>query len=457
MKLIYCSRRKLKVILLVITLTTLQTSAQICSDPANTIYGLSNTGNIHPVTVATGAVGPQINPAYATAPNGPNGIGYNNINQRFYFFKSSPGAPVQEFVSFDPALNLVTPLANCPSIYSVYVGCVTPNGTGYYCWDSRANFYYYNILANTWTFITNTMVDNLGNDVDAIIRMHGSGDIAIDGWGNMLMVPSSNARYALYEMAAPLPTSPVASITVQELKPLTNPPGKFVGITLNSTGQILLSTAAPNNRLYRLENNMSLTFVANLAGDMADLTSCNFPVNILPITFKGFTASLKNSKVSLDWQVSKDEPVHGYTIERSSNSTTWEKIGEMNAVASNLTTSFSFIDYVPANGKNFYRIIINKQDGQQNYSAIKRIDILENVPFAIGPNPVQSVLQIQNNGQTIRISSVEIFDQAGRKVRQSTLSIGLNTINMADLGKGVYNVNVSQADGSRTMYKILKL
>ena len=93
---------------------------------------------------------------------------------------------------------------------------------------------------------------------------------------------------------------------------------------------------------------------------MADLTSCNFPTSILPITFKSFSASLKNNKVSLDWQVSKDEPVLGYTIERSSNSTTWEKIGEVNAVACNLTTSFSFMDYVPASGKNFYRIIINK-------------------------------------------------------------------------------------------------
>ena len=459
MKLIFTIiRTKLFVVVLVLQLISFQAFTQICSNSANEIWGLSNAGDLYPITIATGVVGPKLNPAFpGNAPSSPNGLGYNNINQRFYFFKRAPGAGAQEFVSYDPSLTLTTILSSCPTTYIVYVGCVTPDGLSYYCWDSRGTLFYYNIPANTWTQITSSFVDNLGNDVDAIIRTHGSGDITIDGYGNMLMVPSSNSKYALYEMAAPLPKTPVASVTVRELVPLTNPPGKFVGITLTSTGQILLATANPQNRLYRLENNLSLTFVSTLSLDMADLTSCNFPTSILPITFKGFTASLKNNKVSLDWQVSKDEPVLGYTVERSNNSTTWEKIGELNANTGYEYKSFSFLDHVPASGKNFYRIVIKKQDGQVTYSAIKRIDILEKVPFAIGPNPVQNVLQIQNNGQTNRISSVEIFDQAGRKVKQSFLSLGLNSINMADLGRGVYSVNVSQADGNRTSYKILKL
>lgn len=459
MKLIFSIiRSKLFLVIFVTQLISSQAFTQICANSANVIWGLSNAGDLYPITTATGVVGPKLNPPFpGYAPSNPNGVGYNNINQRFYFFKRAPGAGAQEFVSYDPALNLTTVLSNCPTTYIVYVGCVTQDGLSYYCWDSRGTFYYYNIPANTWTLITSSFVDNYGNDVDAIIRTHGSGDLTVDGYGNMLMVPSSNSKYAVYQMAAPLPKTAVASVTLRELVPLQNPPGKFVGITLNSTGQIILATSSPKNELYRLENNLSLTYLSTMTLDMADLTSCNFPVNILPITFKGFTASLKNDKVSLNWQVSKDEPVLGYTIERTNNSTTWEKIGEVKAVAGNTTTTFSFTDYVPASGKNLYRIIINKQDGQQNYSAIKRIDILEKVPFAIGPNPVQNVLQIQNNGQTSRISSIEIFDQSGRKVRQVLLSVGLNSINMMDLGRGVYTVNVLQTDGNRTSHKILKL
>ena len=45
----------------------------------------------------------------------------------------------------------------------------------------------------------------------------------------------------------------------------------------------------------------------------------------------------------------------------------------------------------------------------------------------------------------------------GARLSNHLISLGLNSINMADLGRGVYNVNVSQADGNRTTYKILKL
>ena len=208
---------------------------------------MSNVGDIHPITLATGIVGPRINPTYPGAPPvNPNGVGYNNINQRFYYFKKAPGSGGgQEFVSYDPSLNLVTILNTCPTTNIVYVGCVTPDGLSYYCWDSRGNFYYYNIMLNTWTFITDSFVDQSGNDVDAIIRTHGSGDITVDGYGNLLMVPSSNSSYALYEMPAPLPKTARASVTVTELVPLTNPPGKFVGITLTSTGQVLMANRKP--------------------------------------------------------------------------------------------------------------------------------------------------------------------------------------------------------------------
>jgi len=459
MKLIFTPSKSLQVFVFVILLCFQQASAQVCANSDNIIYGLSNAGNLYPVDINTGVVGGQINPPYVgNGPVNPNGIGYNPLNHRFYYFKSVAGPTKQEFVYFDPGLNTIVQLAPCPSSNIIYVGCVTPDGTGYYCWDVKGDFYYYNIMANTWTFITSTIVDNNGADVSKFIKQNSSGDITFDGWGNLMMIPSSNSKYAIYKMSAPLPKTAVASITVTELKAPANPPTiRFVGITLNSTGQFILATASPDNKLYKLQNNMSLTFIATLTMDMADLTSCNFPANVLKTGFQSFSASLKNNMVSLDWAVSFDEPVISYSIERSNNSTTWKKIGEIKVNAGDQNKSFSFNDFVPASGQNLYRIIINKQDGFVKYSAIKRVDILEKASFAVGPNPVQNILQIQNNSQTNKASSVEIFDQAGRKVKHALLSIGLNSITMSELGKGVYTVNVSQADGARTSYKIVKL
>src|SRR6476620_3396368 len=276
---------------------------QICSNPTNIIYGLDVSGNIIPITVSTGVLGAKINAAYGgNASVNPNGIGYNSVTGKFYFFKRPPSSAPQEFVSYDPGLATTTVLASCPSANIIYVGCTTADGTGYYCWDSQGELYYYKIATNSWTLITTSIKDQYGKDVDSILRKHGSGDAAIDGSGNMIMLRSSNARFAVYRMKRPLPTTAVASITVTEVLPPTNPPGKFVGIALNSTGQIFMNTANPDNRLFRLENNLTLTFISNLTGEIEDLTSCNFPLGALAQDIQSFSVSPKGNAVILNWQ-----------------------------------------------------------------------------------------------------------------------------------------------------------
>src|SRR5580693_1453624 len=138
--------------------------AQICLDPVNTVYGMTNAGVIYPINVNTGSVGAAINPAYTgNAASSSNAIGYNSSNGNFYYFKRNYGASPQEFVSFSPATNTYTILASSPVTGNVNSGCVTTDGSGYYCIDQNANLAYYNIAANTWTIITSSFVDNLGN------------------------------------------------------------------------------------------------------------------------------------------------------------------------------------------------------------------------------------------------------------------------------------------------------
>src|SRR5690349_16378283 len=75
--------------------------AQTCANPADVIYGLSNTGFIYPLPISSGAMGGAINPAYTgNAPVQSNGLGYSQLNGKFYYFKRPPGSAPQEFVSF---------------------------------------------------------------------------------------------------------------------------------------------------------------------------------------------------------------------------------------------------------------------------------------------------------------------------------------------------------------------
>ena len=423
--------------------------AQVCTNPVNVIYGIDNAGNILPITVATGVVGAPINPAYGTAAVNPNGVGYNSVNGKFYFFKRPPSHPAQEFVSVDPATGIVAVLANCPTTYAVYVGCLTPDGTGYYCWDSQARLYYYRILTNTWTLITTDIRDQYGKDVDSILRAHGSGDAAISGSGHLIMLPSSNTRYGVFRANAPLPTSPVASLIVRELLPMTVPPAKFVGISFNSTGQIFLSTATGDKRLFRLENNMTLTYVSTLTTSMEDLTSCNYPFGVLPVRLDNFSVKLKNAGVLLNWEATQSTEIPGYTIEHSTDGNHWEKIGYVNKM--DLQT-FSFFHNNPSSGKNHYRLSMETITGLQKFSEPKTISVAYNAAVAIWPNPTPGNIWIRTDG----ISKATLFDQTGRIMKEFYTAAGSTNVDLHALPSGTYFVRISAGNNYTFNFRIVK-
>src|ERR1700722_5874557 len=274
------------------TICSAKVNAQMCTDPINVVYGMSNAGFIYPINVNTGVVGAALNPAYTgNAPSSANAIGYNTVNGKFYYFKRNYPATPQEFVSFDPTTNTYTVLAASPVTANVNSGCVNFNGTGYYCIDQNGNLCYYNIATNAWTLITSSYVDGLGNSYTSNITTYSSGDIAIDGLGDLWIVCSGNSKYGVYELQAPLPTTATSSVTLKQIIGITGTPGggtNFAGIAFSSTGQIYMSMSSGNNKLYRLDNASTLTYLSTFTVDGvgADMTSCSFPFNMFAVTWQ---------------------------------------------------------------------------------------------------------------------------------------------------------------------------
>ncbi|HUR12438.1 MAG TPA: T9SS type A sorting domain-containing protein [Flavitalea sp.] len=431
-------------------------NAQICSDPANVIYGLTNGGFIHPITVSTGVAGPALNPPYGgNVPVSSNGMGYNPFNGKFYYFKRMPGSVPQEFISFDPGTNTVTILNNCPTTNYVYVGCLNGTGTGYYCWDDNATLFYYNVALNTWTTITSDIRDQYGKDVDSLIRLHGSGDAAIDGLGNLLMLPSSITKLAVFRLNAPLPTTPQASITVRELMPLTNAPAKFGGIALNATGEIFLSATTPSNALYRLEQNNTLTFISTISIAMGDLTSCNFPFGVLASSLLNFTAVANGNQVQISFSAKTDAPEILYTVEHSSNTKEWKPIRIFNDTRIAEANQLTFIDYNPGVGKNYYRIAFS---GSQNiqYSEIKTVYINSSASVFSYPNPVQNELLITRNGTTSGALKATLQDFTGRIIYQLIITQTTGRINTQHLIPGTYLLTIHSSGSRGITSKIIK-
>lgn len=453
------------IILLVIFCTFLKSvHAQVCSDPLNTIYGLDQNGDIVQVNVNDASVGSAISSSgdagYPGFTNNANAIGLNIQNGMFYYFQDNASGS-QQFVSYDPATSTYTMLANSPISGSVVKGCISADGTGYYCIDGAGKLCYYNIAGNTWVQISSNLVDQTNTSLAGTFAALGNGDMSIDGLGNLWIVVASSTQWGLYKINAPLPTTPTPSVTLNEMIPpvQATPTGlPFVGIAYNATGQIYLCTV---NDLYLLENDLSITHINTFStpGVVVDLTSCNYPIDILPLSWTSFTASLQNNNsVLLSWSVSQQQEETKYYIERSSNGKDWENIGYQQNSAGEGEIDYSFTDARPSNGINYYRIRTSGFDGKGKYSEIKTINIASGKHVNIWPIPATSKINIQvplntnSNGR-----SVQIFNPSGQEVSSTLLYGGVNIVDVSSLKVGYYFARVTLSNGEIINQKFIKL
>ena len=438
---------------------SLASFAQVCSNPSGTIYGLDGNGNIYPISVSNAAVSAAINTPLAS-PNQPNAIGYDNVNGLFYFFQSNP----DKFVSYDPTTATYATLASPSGASTIRTGCVSFGGTGYYCSDVNGVFYYYNITANTWTTITSSIIDNDGNNVSTTVIKpgQGSGDMAVDGLGNLWMVTSSSTNWGLYEMPAPLPTTAQATVQVTEIiAPTSSVPAggnPFGGIAFSSTGTIYMSTST---ELFVLQNTSTLSLIGTLtttgAGD--DLTSCNFPTSILPVTWESFSGNAvnDNTNVELNWVIAQQVNNKGFYIQQSPDGKNWVDAGFVPGVANDPNqASFSFTDFHPVAGVNYYRIMQVDLDGKENYSKTITVNINNNSQVTVWPNPASDIIHINNTVANGGASSKAIiYDISGRIVFQGGLQAGGNSIEVSALPRGTYVLTVHQPGGAVSNQKLI--
>lgn len=443
--------------LLVSVLALHSASAQACASPNTIIYGLTASGDVRPVNVTNAVVGAAMNSAYkGNAASVANGIGYNQVDGMFYYFKRNANTSPQEFVSFDPAKDKVKILASCPTTYPVRTGCVSFNGSGFYALDAAARLYYYNIISNTWILITSTFYNDKGANITSVFQSLNSGDIAIDGLGNLWILASNDDNYGLYKVSAPLPVVPVSRVTgTERISPASVTPtgSTFVGIAFNPTGQIYASTYA-DDRLYRIESNLKLTYIGKLsvANSGNDLTSCSFPVTVLPMTLTNFVALTDNHNVKLTWTDAAGTENMGYEIEHTTDQNNWSKAGFVARGTSGVSSNYSFTHNNVMNGDQYYRIKQTDANGTVTYSAIRQVSIKSGTDVAIWPNPAKEALYI-NSTMT---GNVRLFDAFGRQAYTGNLVQGVNTLNVRSLAPGTYIAHLQGANGQVQTRQLVK-
>ena len=457
--------------LIIISLTS--GIAQTGSDATTLVYGLNSTGLIYPINTTTATKGTALNSTGTiNNPGGassPNGIGYASTNSKFYFYWRNPSSTnAGTFVSFNPATKTYETLStvNAPR-NPIRSGSVTSDGK-YFCLDVTGNIYSYTISTNTWTLITNNLVDQDGNDVDAIIRTYNTGDMAFDGLGNLWIVisgkttGSSVSKIGLYKLSAPFGNTTVPSFTATRMISTTEstPDGySALGIAFNVAGEIYISTSF---NLYLFDASSKSFTAKGGVTDIQDLASTSYPMNVMPVKWVGFNAEVGNkNQVLLSWEVSDQVDNKGFYVQYSKDQKNWDDVTFIDSKSSGGNNEkYSYIYTGLLSSENYFRLKQVDLDGKFSYSQIKslrstkQVNSVEN-NVVIYPNPVRDIMNIINLESSNY--TAKIVDMSGRVIKSFVMRNGQNQVDVASLKSGIYFISMNDMNGKVNSAKMVKL
>ena len=105
--------------------------------------------------------------------------------------------------------------------------------------------------------------------------------------------------------------------------------------------------------------------------------------------------------------------------------------------------------------KAYYRLRSVDYDGKSEVSHIIYIERTSGSDFEIFPNPANDVLYLNFKMENYQNGNVSLFDLNGKLVQQSVLNYSNNKLNINDLQKGIYFIEV-EVEGQILRKRILK-
>lgn len=223
--------------------------------------------------------------------------------------------------------------------------------------------------------------------------------------------------------------------------------------------QDIRTGAAPSKPELMLLNNGKVFFGAN-DGNIAietDLYVLNGNFTPLPAELASFSVLKTGADVSINWETITEANTSHFTIERSSDATTFNAIGtELAAGNSNSLRKYHFTDpkiVFPPTGKLYYRLVTYDKDGSKQYSKVVSLSgkagswnarLLANTPGS----EVSVQLEGLKKTASIRVTDIsgKVFFTRNYDARQWQINLPVQS-----LARGVYMVTVYHEGEVKTL------
>ncbi|HLP38614.1 PQQ-dependent sugar dehydrogenase [Lacibacter sp.] len=295
--------------------------------------------------------------------------------------------------------------------------------------------------------------NNLGNITTSFFTR--TGNPVRTGFGNKYL--NRNVTINVENNPPATPVSVRLYLTAQELADMVATSGSGVtGIADLSVfknndpcGTTMASTALGQTVTGRY---VQSTYGHAIQFDVTSFSSFYFmsSSSTLPFDLFSFTGKAVADNSRLEWVVNNEVDVISYTVERSLDNNTFEKIGTVDAKnipATNLT--YNFIDYNAGKlaNKVYYRVHSNENNGTKKYTNIIDVSFgaLQNVYVNVFPNPVAEKTTVTINAIADESAQLNVIDNTGRTIQ--TIEVNLvKGKNIVQLDLGTYKAGVYYLD-----------
>ena len=168
-------------------------------------------------------------------------------------------------------------------------------------------------------------------------------------------------------------------------------------------------------------------------------------LSTLPVELTNFTAQNKGAFNSLNWQTATEVNNNHFEVQHSIDAQKFENIGEVKGVGtSNGIQNYSFKDYNPVDGINYYRLRQVDNDGKATISNV--VSVLNGNAknsFSVQTNVAQTEIFINASESKNMDTPFEIVDMLGRTVQSLVFKNNQTTqkISIASFRAGQYLIH----------------
>ncbi|HEU4470476.1 MAG TPA: T9SS type A sorting domain-containing protein, partial [Flavisolibacter sp.] len=262
--------------------------------------------------------------------------------------------------------------------------------------------------------------------------------------------------------------SPVSTVSIrlyirkQEFEALKNTPGSWVmqpsDLQVFQGSDFCAAAAGSATKLASGLESWAADYV--YTAEVSSLSSYYFAGNIhtaLPVSLLQFSGRPLPASNELTWKADCIGDIQ-FTIERSTDGSSFEAIGLIFAREQDCSQPFKFNDIRTTMGRTYYRLRMREDDGEISYSGILVIDRTkpDQGGLVLSPNPVsgpEAVLNIQLERKTA--ASLSIIDMSGKRMftRRLQLNAGPSRIavDTGMLPAGVYLLVFEDEGGLRSI------